>query len=217
MAADIKKMVEKISNLTVLELSKLIKALMDKFGLSTSGRDREPTKPDEGLIKPAPDPSPVVPEEVDKPVDAEEPTNSEKKSKPVDSSSVEVPNAKDEPVDEPGESEGYDPHIPTPEELGDLDDFADFDEDEDFEEDEDFDEDDLHVVYAWKWSGDDRHAKIGVSTERRLDDRIKKAKTYHPTDDPIPIGVCIEKYDTRKQARAAEKSILEENELKRAH
>ncbi len=24
--------------------------------------------------------------------------------------------------------------------------------------------DDFHVVYAWRWSGDDRYAKIGVST-----------------------------------------------------
>ena len=36
MAVDIKKMVEAICSLTVLELSKLVKALRDKFGLRTS-------------------------------------------------------------------------------------------------------------------------------------------------------------------------------------
>ena len=72
-------------------------------------------------------------------------------------------------------------------------------------------------MYAWRWSGDNTYAKTGISTESRLDDRIKKGKTYHPTDDPIRIGVCIEKYTTRKQASAAEKSILKENELKLAH
>ena len=43
MAVDIekiKKMVDKISSLTVLELSKLVKALMDKFGSGTSVRVR---------------------------------------------------------------------------------------------------------------------------------------------------------------------------------
>ena len=34
MAVEIKKMVDAICSLTVLELSKLIKALRDKFGLS---------------------------------------------------------------------------------------------------------------------------------------------------------------------------------------
>lgn len=36
MAVDVKKMVDAICSLTVLELSKLVKALRDKFGLRTS-------------------------------------------------------------------------------------------------------------------------------------------------------------------------------------
>ena len=36
MAADMEKMIEEISNMTVLELSELVKALEDKFGVSAS-------------------------------------------------------------------------------------------------------------------------------------------------------------------------------------
>ena len=36
MAADMEKMIEDISNMTVLELSELVKALEDKFGVSAS-------------------------------------------------------------------------------------------------------------------------------------------------------------------------------------
>ena len=46
---------------------------------------------------------------------------------------------------------------------------------------------DFHVVYAWRWSGDDRYAKIGVSTMSKLETRL--VATYHPTDDPILLGV----------------------------
>ena len=36
MAADMEKLIEEISNMTVLELSELVKALEDKFGVSAS-------------------------------------------------------------------------------------------------------------------------------------------------------------------------------------
>ena len=36
MAADLEKMIDEISNMTVLELSELVKALEDKFGVSAS-------------------------------------------------------------------------------------------------------------------------------------------------------------------------------------
>ena len=36
MAADLDKMIDEISNMTVLELSELVKALEDKFGVSAS-------------------------------------------------------------------------------------------------------------------------------------------------------------------------------------
>ena len=101
MAVDIekiKKMVDKISNLTVLELSKLVKALMDKFGLRTSGRVRHSATEVEEK------------EEVsEEPTEVEEASiKSEEESKPFpDPSSVEVPD--DEPVDEPDDEPDDEP------------------------------------------------------------------------------------------------------------
>lgn len=46
-----------------------------------------------------------------------------------------------------------------------------------------------HIVYAWRWSGDDKYAKIGESTMDGLESRM--VKTYHPTDDPILIAVMV--------------------------
>ena len=63
---------------------------------------------------------------------------------------------------------------------------------------------DSHIVYAWRWSGDDMHAKIGVSTMSLLEDRM--AATYHPTDDPVLIGVV--KCPDREAAKAIESCIL---------
>jgi len=44
-----------------------------------------------------------------------------------------------------------------------------------------------YFVYAWRWSGDDTCAKIGVSTLSLL--KFRLVATYHPTDDPVLIGV----------------------------
>lgn len=40
---------------------------------------------------------------------------------------------------------------------------------------------DNYLVYAWRWSGDCRFAKIGVSMGSTLRDRL--VFTYHPTDE----------------------------------
>ena len=48
---------------------------------------------------------------------------------------------------------------------------------------------DFDLVYAWRWSGDDTCAKIGISTRSLLKSRLDPASTYHPTDDPALIGV----------------------------
>ena len=46
---------------------------------------------------------------------------------------------------------------------------------------------DFPVIYVWRWSGDDRYAKIGITeTIGKLPSRL--IATYHPTDDPILIG-----------------------------
>ena len=191
MAVDLKNLVDRINNLTYQELCQLIKALYSKFF-----SDRDSTSTDY-----------VMPKTI--------PASAGEKEDVKDVEDKPQPAAEEE--EEEIKSE-YDPHIPAPEELGEDGELEfDYDfEDDEFDEDDEL-EDDLHVVYAWQWSGDDRFAKIGVTTESRLDDRINKGKTYHPKDEPIRIGVCIEKYKTRKQARAAEKSILEKNELKLTH
>ena len=46
---------------------------------------------------------------------------------------------------------------------------------------------DYDIVYAWRWSGDDTCAKIGASTLIQFQARL--GPTYHPTDDPVVIGV----------------------------
>ena len=82
MAVDIKKLVNQICSLTVLELSKLVKALRNKFGLRTSdtirtdiNEVRDVDAGEEGSTKVA-----------------EEPTKSEKESSPPpEPSSVPVP------------------------------------------------------------------------------------------------------------------------------
>ena len=55
---------------------------------------------------------------------------------------------------------------------------------------------DYDIVYAWRWSGDDTCAKIGVSTLSLFQSRV--VSTYHPTDDIVLIGVM--KCRSREQA-----------------
>lgn len=69
------------------------------------------------------------------------------------------------------------------------------------------DEEDYDIVYAWRWSGDDTCAKIGVSTRfHLLKSRLDAAATYHPTDDPVLIGIM--KCRTREQALDEEWGFL---------
>ena len=45
---------------------------------------------------------------------------------------------------------------------------------------------DYYLVYAWKWSNDERYAKVGRSSKNGFKNRL--VTTYHPTDDPDVIG-----------------------------
>ena len=63
---------------------------------------------------------------------------------------------------------------------------------------------DYDIVYAWRWSGDDTCAKIGVSTLSLFQSRV--VSTYHPTDDIVLIGVM--KFRTREQALDEEWGFL---------
>ena len=63
---------------------------------------------------------------------------------------------------------------------------------------------DLYIVYAWRWSGDDMHAKIGHTLMSKLESRM--VATYHPTDDPVLIGIM--KCDNLKDSKLVEKAIL---------
>ena len=63
---------------------------------------------------------------------------------------------------------------------------------------------DPYIVYAWRWSGDDMHAKIGHTLMSKLEFRM--VATYHPTDDPVLIGIM--KCDNLKDSKLVEKAIL---------
>ena len=60
------------------------------------------------------------------------------------------------------------------------------------------------LVYAWRWSGDEKHAKIGVTTIIGLG--IRLTGTFHPTDDTKLLGVmeCLD----REKAKKSERDIL---------
>ena len=182
MAVDIKKMVDAICSLTVLELSKLVKALRDKFGLRTSDTIR--TDINEAEEADAGEDGSTEIAEADEVAEGsteveEESNKSEKESKPVpDPSSVPVPDPLSVPVLNPSS-------VKRP-------------------EGEDYD-----LVYAWKYCGDNRYAKIGISTKRLLPTRMPG--TYHPTDAPELIGIY--KCDNRQHAEAVESELL--SKLKR--
>ena len=46
-----------------------------------------------------------------------------------------------------------------------------------------------HFVYAWRWCGDERFAKIGRTRNGLKGVEKRMVRTYHPTDDPVPLGV----------------------------
>ena len=243
MAVDIKKMVDAICSLTVLELCKLVKTLRDKFGLRTSARVREGANEvaeTEAIVE---EPTAV----------AKEPTEPEKESKPVP---VEAPNAEDEPVDDP-EKESKPVPDPSSVEAPDVDDVP-VDEPVDEIKDAEADEvaerpteveeesnksekeskpvpdpssvpdpgpssvpvhnpppvkrpegENYNLVYTWRYSGDDRYAKIGETTKQLLPTRMPG--TYHPTDELILIGTF--KCNNKEHAIAVQNDIL--SKLKR--
>ena len=68
---------------------------------------------------------------------------------------------------------------------------------------------DFWLVYAWRWSGDKRYAKIGKTKLSGLEHRWKTApKTYHPTDEPILLGYI--RCRDEKSALALEDELLNE-------
>ena len=150
MAVDIKKIkrvVDKISSLTVMEFFRLMKALRDKLGLRTS---------------------------------AEESTKSEKESKPAPAPYL-VPDPSSVP--DPGPSF----QVPNPLPV------------------KRFEGEDFAFVYAWRYSGDKRYAKIGKTTMKSFHSRY--VRTYHPTDDLILIGIF--KCNNEPHALAVETDLLQ--------
>lgn len=204
MAVDIQKMVDAICSLTVLELSKLVKALRDKFGLRTSDTN-EAEDPDSDRVngraaensnesdKSNSDSTLIEPEDKssDEPIvdvkdvedgevpecltePAEEPNEPKKESKPVPDPSS---------VPDPGPSSGV--RNPSLVKRPEVEDFA--------------------FVYAWRYSGDNRYAKIGKTTKKSFYSRF--VKTYHPTDDPILIGIF--ECNNESHALAVETDLLQ--------
>ncbi len=158
MAVDIKKMVDTICSLTVLELSKLVKALRDKFGLGAKDGDQPKSIPEPKPL-PEPDVEPVLdPEPLPEPLP-------EPKPEP-ESRSEEIPLVPDpSSVPDPGPLSQVRNSLPV--KRPEVEDFA--------------------FVYAWRYSGSKRFAKIGKTTRKSFYSRF--IKTYHPTDDPILIGI----------------------------
>ena len=57
-----------------------------------------------------------------------------------------------------------------------------------------------YFVYAWRWSGDERFAKIGRTRNGLKGVEKRMVTTYHPTDDPVPLGVreCADAEESHK-------------------
>ena len=215
MAVDIKRMVDAICSLTVLELSKLVKALRDKFGLRTSDTNEvEGPDPDQVNGRAAEnsnesdesnsDSTPTEPDSDFTPTEPEDKSSDESIVDVKDVEEGEVPECLTEPAEEPNEPEKESKPVPNPSSVPDpgpdpssgvrnpspvnrpeVEDFA--------------------FVYAWRYSGDNRYAKIGKTTRKSFYSRF--VKTYHPTDDPILIGIF--KCNNEPHALAVEADILE--------
>lgn len=57
-----------------------------------------------------------------------------------------------------------------------------------------------YFVYAWRWSGDEGSAKIGRTRNGLKGVKKRMLTTYHPTDDPVPLGVreCADAEESHK-------------------
>ena len=57
-----------------------------------------------------------------------------------------------------------------------------------------------HFVYAWRWCGDERFAKIGRTRNGLKGVQKRMVTTYHPTDNPVRLGVrkCTDMEESHK-------------------
>ena len=201
----IKKMVDKISSLTVLELSKLVKTLKDKFGLSTSGTNKvEDPYPDQVNGRAAENSNESDKSNSDStPIEPEDKSNDEPV---VDVKDVrregKVPEGSTEPPEEPNEPGKKSKPVPDPLSVPDPGPSARVRKPSPVKP---FEGEDFAFVYAWRYSGDNRYAKIGETTKKSFHSRY--VKTYHPKDDPILIGIF--KCNNKPHALAVETDILE--------
>ena len=60
-----------------------------------------------------------------------------------------------------------------------------------------------YFVYAWRWCGDERFAKIGRTRNGLKGVENRMVTTYHPTDDPVLLGVreCADAEESHKTER----------------
>ena len=204
MAVDIKKMVDAICSLTVLELSKLVKALRDKFGLRTSDTN-EVEDPDSDRVSGR---TAENSNESDKsnsdstPIEPEDKSSDESIVDVKDVEEGEVPECLTEPAEEPNEPEKESKPVPDPSSVPDPGPSPGVRNSSPVKRPE---VEDFAFVYAWRYSGDNRYAKIGKTTKKSFYSRF--VKTYHPTDDPILIGIF--KCNNESHALAVETDLLQ--------
>ena len=138
MAVDIKKILKQIDGMDVQELSELVKALEDKFGISTPF-----TTAEFNVNLDEVDFNNFIIDEVQPSLFGSEPEEEEQ----------EVPE---------GEHR--------------------------------------YFVYAWRWFGDERFAKIGRTRNGLKGVKNRMVTTYHPTDDPVLLGVreCADMDESHK-------------------
>ena len=202
-AVDIKKMVDAICSLTVLELSRLVKALRDKFGLSTSGTNKvEDPYPDQVNGRAAENSNESDKSNSDStPIEPEDKSNDEPVVDVKDVEEGKVPEGSTEPPEEPNEPGKKSKPVPDPLSVPDPGPSARVRKPSPVKP---FEGEDFAFVYAWRYSGDNRYAKIGETTKKSFHSRY--VKTYHPTDDPILIGIF--ECDSESRALAVETDIL---------
>lgn len=210
MAVDIKKLVDAICSLTVLELSKLVKALRDKFGLRSP--DSTPIEPedkpsDEPIVDEKDEDEDEVPEESSD--GGEERNESEKESKsdskptPADEDD-EVSGDSTDSAEERNEPEKESRPVPDPLSVPDpgLSSTSIVSKSPPVKR---FKGKDFAFVYAWRYSGEKRYAKIGKTTLKSFHSRY--VRTYHPTDDLILLGIF--KCNNEPHALDVEANILQ--------
>lgn len=193
-------MVDAICSLTVLELSKLVKALRDKFGLRTSDTN-EAEDPDPDRVNGRAAENSNEPDKSNSDSTPIEPEDKSSDKPTVDVEEGEVPECVTEPAEEPNEPEKESKPVPDPSSVPDPGPSSGVRNPSPVKRSED---EDFAFVYAWRYSGDNRYAKIGKTTKKSFSSRF--VKTYHPTDDLILIGIF--KCNNESHALAVETDIL---------